>query len=74
MESGGGRGSGGAGRDHSGWNMRSEEHTGEMNLKGGWGSDHMARDVREVAEAPVLWMMVPFTERRHSGRLVGGTA
>lgn len=38
-----------------------------------WGSDRMVSDVREVAEVSILWMIVPFTELRNSGRPVGGT-
>lgn len=52
------------------------------------GSDHVAQDLteaggrttwpktwpRQVAEAPVPWLIAPRSERRNSGRLVGGTS
>lgn len=46
----------------------------EVKLKAGRGLDHMAQDLREVAEASVLWMMAPLSEQRNSGRLRGGTS
>lgn len=45
----------------------------KMKLKGKWGSDHVACGEREMAEASVLWIMVPFTKLRNSDRTVGDT-